>query len=180
MLLSLVALAPLLQPAPGAPSPRLTLEMARQIVHEEGARRAAASGLDPYWGQLLDSIASGASGWLDLAGELRAQADAEAAKTLDAAMGEALRQAPERVLRRLEGHPFSVPNVCGNTFASSGIRGTKDEGAAVTAQQAAVAQVRDSKVKSRRDACLQQIREHLARIQGQAERDNAGRGDVSQ
>jgi hypothetical protein len=63
MLLSLAALGPLLQAAPSEQSRRLTLDLARQIVREEGAHKAAASGLDPYWGQLLDAIASGASGW---------------------------------------------------------------------------------------------------------------------
>ena len=166
MLLSLVALPPPLQPTPREGSRRLTLEMARNIVREQGAKQAAASTLDPYWGQLLDSVATGASGWLDLAGELRAQSDAEASETLDAAMGEALCRAPERALRRLEGHPFSVSRVCGNSFSKSGIRGATDEAAAIAAQQAAVESVHDAKLKARQQSCLALIRKRLTVIHG--------------
>jgi hypothetical protein len=138
--------------------PRLTLAAARRIVNEQGARRAIVTGLDSHWNELLAAIATAEPGWLDLAAELRANSDAESSATLDAAMGEALRQSPVNVLRRLDGQPFSVPTVCGNGFADLGILGATDAEQSLAAQAAAVAKVQDAKLKDRQSACLQRIR----------------------
>ena len=159
LLVSLVVATPLLGPSSAGEQPsHLTLEQARRIVRDQGARKAVETALNPYWGELLTAIATADAGWLDLAVDLRAHSDAEASETLDAAMGEALRRAPLRVLPRLNGQPFSISGVCGNTFAGSGIQGAIDPTAALAAQEAAVVGVQDPKLKQRRDACLALIR----------------------
>jgi hypothetical protein len=158
LLVSLVVTMPPPPPSSAGDQPRLTLEQAKRIVREQGARKAAETALDPYWGEVLAAIATADAGWLDLGADLRAHSDAEASETLDAAMGEALRRAPIRVLRRLDGHPFSVSGVCGNTFADSGMQGATDPAAALASQEAAVVGVQDVKLKARRDSCLTLIR----------------------
>ena len=140
---------------------RLTLELAKRIIRQQGARKAAESGLDDYWGELLAAVASAQTGWLDIAADLRAYSDAEASETLDGAMGEALRRSPLRVLRRLDGRPFAVSHVCGNNLGETGLESPTDPRTALKAQEAAVAGVQDAKLSQRRDECLALIRKRM-------------------
>jgi hypothetical protein len=137
---------------------RLTLEQAKRIVRDQGPRKAVETSLEGKWTQLLEAIATGEPGWLDMAIQLGAHSDAEASESLSAAMGEALRRAPREVLLRLDGKPFSPSGVCGNSFADLAIQGATDAEAGLASQEAAVAKVRDPKLKQRRDVCLKQIR----------------------
>jgi len=149
-----------LNPAARKPPAKLKLDEVRRIIREKGAREAASRGLDHVWGQLLDAIATGEPAWLEIACELGRHSDGEASETLDAAMGEALRRAPRAVLQRLDGNPFHLERVCGNTFADTGIRDATDEAARIAEQEAAVAKVRDKSLTERRDTCLELIRRH--------------------
>ena len=136
---------------------RLTLEQARRIIREQGARKAVETALDDKWSQLLDAIATGEPAWLDIAAELGLHSDAAPAETLSAAMGEALRNAPREVLRRLDGKPFRAKGVCGNCFADLGIQGATDARGAIALQEAAVAGVQDVTLRDLRDRCLELI-----------------------
>ena len=53
---------------------------------------------DDQWNYVLNQVAKGPQGWLDVALLLRPVADAGARETLDEAIGDALEAAPERVL----------------------------------------------------------------------------------
>jgi len=139
---------------------RLTLEQAKRIIIEKGARKAVETSFEDRWDQLLDAIATGVSSWLDIAVELGRHSDAEAAETLDAAMGEALQHSPREVLLRLDGKPFRPENVCGNCFADMGIQGATDFKGSIARQEAAVASVQDAALRDRRDRCLKLIRKN--------------------
>lgn len=143
----------------------LTIQEVKRIIREQGPAAAAHTGLDDRWGDLLDAIATGEPAWLDIAAELGRHSDGEASETLAAAVGEALRRKPKRVLGRLDGNPFGARGVCGNGFADSGIRGATgaaDYKALLDSQEAAVAGVGDAALESRRDTCLQLIRRRKA------------------
>ena len=157
------AVLALLQSLPARPaeanSNQLMLDEVKRIIDTQGAKNASESGLEVLWGELLDAVATGRPEWLDIAVVLCRHTDsAEAAETLKAALGEALRRDPREVLKRVDRETIQVEGVCGNTFADSGLRGAVDAGTSLAEQQTAVARVEDPELRTKRDACLAAIK----------------------
>lgn len=103
---------------------------------------------------LLRGVARGTGGWLAVAAKLRPVSDAGASEELDLAVAEALPRSPAGVLRLLPA-PFAVARICGVPFVEQPVAESQSYRRRALA---AVVSVRDHRLRSVRDQCLDALR----------------------
>jgi hypothetical protein len=135
-------------------------EAVLQAIDEKGAAAVLQQIYDDdaRWQQVLDGIATGSRGWLDVAERLKRVAR-EQAEELTVAVGRALEKEPANALAIL-GNVFDADDVCSlNTLEQSL---GPDYGVAlrsVERRERAVAAVTAPAVRQQRDDCLGFLRE---------------------
>jgi hypothetical protein len=113
---------------------------------------------DPQWQQILDGIASGSRGWLQVAERLKRVAR-EQAEELTVAVGRALETEPANALAVLGG-AFDADDVCSlNTLEQSLGPDYAVALRSVEKRERGVARVTTPALRARRDECLGFLRE---------------------
>jgi hypothetical protein len=139
---------------------------AQEMLDDIGARGAKAVleeiyGREPLWRPVLEGVASGHPKWLEVAARFKAVSfrNLSASQELTVAVSRALDRSPAHALVVLE-RAFDADDVCSlNTLEDS--LGTDYETALRTVErrEQGVARVKDPALASRRDACLEFLRE---------------------
>lgn len=180
----LLALLPIAAAAADAPQPEPTPTLAsvQQMLATQGPDETLnyLFALPERTDVLLDGIASGDDGWLDMFLPLREASDAFASETLDTAIGYALKPRPERTLGFMNavsdlereratrrgsddnfGRPVYAARVCGNTWQDWQEKDigavAPDAGRELDARIAAVRKVTDPTLEAVRRDCLARL-----------------------
>ena len=138
--------------------PRITPGVIREKIEAEGAPTVLGELVkdEGAWNtQILGPISQGKRPWLEIAVLLRPVADAGAGFDLDVTVAEALSTSPETALDVLvPTFPLSI--LCGNEESV----GKQYDGALkiIEIRLEAVSSVKDSRLKSKRDQCLVELR----------------------
>jgi len=149
------------------PEPPLAPAELLQAIDREGAPAVLMQVYedDPRWQQVLDGIASGSRGWLEVAGRLKRVAR-EQAEELTVAVGRALEKEPANALAIL-GDAFDADDVCSlNTLEQSLGPDYTVALRSVERRERAVTRVSDSALRQQRDDCLgflQELRREVVR-----------------
>ena len=157
--------------AASAPAPPVQRSLAYSsnagmLRDEIGARGPKAVMRDLYdhpadWDYVMQQIQSGGDEWLHVAVALHPGSDAGSSEMLGEAVGVALIQAPESVLR-LTIPAFALEVVCGGR--GDPLPTYVEASAELEAQIASVAGVRSSRVHTTRDLCLAELKKGLAAL----------------
>jgi len=118
---------------------------------------------DTYEGSAYERIATGAESWVSLAEKLIVQTDGCYTEGLQAALGDAMRKAPARVLRLVDKTPTLGAEYICLPFISSELP-VKAQLREVEASRRAIGAVGDGRVSDQKAACLRFIDEVAARL----------------
>lgn len=141
----------------------------KKTIERQGLEQTIKSLYDDQktWDTVLKSIASGKQEWLIIAKLLKSGADAGPSEMLNLAMGEALANAPKRVLEIMEkDNVFTPIFVCNGPDIDNAKFSTYDKAIKETNYRIAVLEkVNDTNLKDIRNVCIDKLRESIPHLQ---------------
>lgn len=117
------------------------------------------------WQGLLKNIARGEDEWLEIAVHLKAGSDAGTSEMLNYAVGEALENAPERVLEITAGE-YRLENICGGPDVDDLRYSTYEQALkSIELRIDSLMRVSNKRVEDDRNFCIKKLKESLPYLQ---------------
>jgi len=116
------------------------------------------------WNELLRRIASGEREWIEVAIYLKPGADAGASEMLNFAVGEAIENAPETVLKAAVEN-YDLKEICCGPDVDDARYSTYSKALATTKRRIeALQKVEDEALQQNRDKCIGNLQEAISRL----------------
>jgi hypothetical protein len=154
------ALAALALPAAARDKRPVSARRVEQEIATGGAKKALARLYDDEaaWASVTSRIADGGRDWLAIAERFLGVASDPAAYDLEAAVGEALEEAPQHVLAIAdEKSEIAISWVCAETATVAEDPSDEERIDLLAAREKAVTSVKDPALAKKRDACLKAL-----------------------